>query len=219
MKRCTKCQLEKSLDNFPRSKLTRDGRGSWCKACVSANTAAYLKTDRGKQVQQAYFKSEKGKESLARAIKKQQAAGYYRFGKGAIPILRQGALARGLSFALTADSLETWWHETPDRCAYCGIITTEFIRLRDYVKSYTGTNYEISKFKRVFRSSKHAAISWLTLDRVDNARGYELDNLVKCCWFCNCIKGSLLTHADMLLIGNPIIQRLTNHINQTNKNT
>jgi hypothetical protein len=179
---------------------------------VSANTAAYLKTNRGKQIQQAYFASEKGKASLARAIKKQQAAGYYRFGKGAIPILRQGALARGLSFTLTSDSLESWWQTTPDRCTYCAATTAEFIQLRDYVNSYTGSDYEILKFKRVFKSSKHAAINWLTLDRMDNARGYELDNLVKCCWFCNCIKGSLLTHADMLLVGAPIIQRLTSRI-------
>jgi len=84
--------------------------------------------------------------------------------------------------------------------------------LRDFVNGYTGSDYEISKFKRIFRSPKHAAISWLTLDRLDNARGYELDNLVKSCWFCNSIKGSLLAHADMILIGVPIIQRLTTHI-------
>src|SRR5258708_1692382 len=112
MKRCTKCQSEKPLDDFPRNKLARDGRGSWCRACVSANTAAYLKTDRGKQIQKAYFKSEKGKASLARSMEKQQAAGYFRFGKGAIPILRQGALVRGLSFTLTADSLDGWWQKT-----------------------------------------------------------------------------------------------------------
>lgn len=70
-----------------------------------------------------YFKSDKGRASLARAIKKQQAAGYYRFGKGAISILRQGALKRGLPFTLTADSLEAWWQETPDRCAYCAATT------------------------------------------------------------------------------------------------
>jgi hypothetical protein len=218
MKRCTKCGVEKPLDDFPRNKLTRDGRGSWCKACVCANTAAYLRTDRGKQIQKVYFKSDKGKAALARGMKKQQAAGYFRFGKGAIHILRQGAVARELTFTLTPQSLEMWWRQTPDRCAYCGITIAEFMRLRDFVNGYTGSDYEISKFKRVFRSPKHAAISWLTLDRIDNARGYELDNLVKSCWFCNSIKGSLLAHADMALIGAPIIQRLTTHIEGTNEN-
>jgi len=77
---------------------------------------------------------------------------------------------------------------------------------------YSGSDYEIAKFKRCFSSSKHAAIHWLTLDRMDNARGYEIDNLVKSCWFCNSIKGSLLTHADMLLIAGSVIERLSAHI-------
>jgi hypothetical protein len=199
VKRCRKCGSEKPIGDFPRNKLTRDGRGSWCKGCVSANTAAYVKTSRGKQ-------------ALKRGLKKQQDEGYYRFGRGAIYNLRQGALARGLTFTLTSESLGDWWRETPDICAYCGITTAEFIRLRDFVNAYRGSDYEITKFRRVFKSSKHAAIRWLTLDRVENARGYELDNLVKCCWFCNSIKGSLLTQADMLLVGKSIIKRLSTQI-------
>jgi hypothetical protein len=109
-------------------------------------------------------------------------------------------------------SLDNWWRQTPDICAYCGSSTIEFIQLRDYVNAYAGSDYEITKFRRVFRSSKHAAIRWLTLDRVDNSRGYELGNLVKCCWFCNSIKGSLLTHSDMLLVGRSIIERLSTRI-------
>jgi hypothetical protein len=179
---------------------------------VSANTAAYLKTDRGKELQKAYYRSDRGKAALARGIKKKVASGYCRFGKGGIHILRQGALARGLTFTLTPQLLENWWRETPDKCAYCGMATTEFIRLRDYVCAYSGPDYEIAKFNRCFRSSKHAAIHWLTLDRMDNARGYELDNLAKACWFCNSIKGSLLSHADMLLIAGSVIERLIAHI-------
>jgi hypothetical protein len=217
MKRCTKCGFEKPLDDFPANKLTRDGRGSWCKQCVSANTAAYLKTDRGKRIQKDYYRSDKGKAALARGMKKQQAAGYFRFGKGAIHILRQGALARGLTFTLTPELLENWWRETPDRCAYCGITTAQFIWLRDFVHSYNGSDYEISKFKRVFKSPKHVAIRWLTLDRMDNARGYELDNLVKSCWFCNSIKGSLLSHSDTLLIASPVIKRLSALVTATER--
>jgi hypothetical protein len=199
VKRCRKCGSEKPIEDFSRNKLTRDGRASWCKTCTSAATAAYQKTSRGKQ-------------ALKQGLKKQQDKGYFRFGRGAIYILRQGALARGLTFTLTPESLGNWWRETPDICAYCGITTAEFIRLRDYVNAYAGSDYEITKFRRVFRSSKQAAIRWLTLDRVDNARGYELDNLVKCCWFCNYIKGSLLTHADMLLVGKSVIERLRTRI-------
>jgi hypothetical protein len=212
MKRCSKCQCEKPLEDFPRNKATKDGRGSWCRACA----AAYYKTGRGKVVlkeaQTRYFKSAKGKAALARAVKSQQAAGYYRFGRGAIPILQQGARARGIAFSLTAESLEAWWQQIPDRCSYCGITIDEFKRLRDLVVSYDGTDYEILKFKRIFKSAKHRAINWLTLDRADNGRGYELGNLVKCCWFCNSTKGSLLTESDMRAIAKNVIQRLQGRI-------
>jgi hypothetical protein len=217
MKRCTKCETDKPLDLFPANKNTKDGKGSWCKACVSANTAAYLKTDKGKQKQREYFQSDKGKAALARGMKKQLAAGYYRFGKGAIHILRQGAVARGLNFELTADALKVWWGDTPDQCAYCGITTAEFIRLRDFILAYAGNDYEVAKFRRVFSSSKHAGINWLTLDRVDNALGYEFANLVKSCWFCNSIKGSLLTHQDMVAIAPAIMKRLQTHVAAANE--
>jgi hypothetical protein len=212
MKRCSKCQCEKPLEDFPTNKATKDGRGSWCRACVTA----YYKTGRGKVVlkeaQTRYFKSAKGKAALARAIKKQQAAGYYRFGRGAMSILQQGARARGIAFSLTAESLEAWWQQIPDECSYCGITIGEFKRLRDFVVSYDGTDYEILKFKRIFKSAKHRAMNWLTLDRADNSRGYELDNLVKCCWFCNSTKGSLLTESDMKAIAKNVIQRLQGRI-------
>ena len=195
MKRCSRCQVETPLEDFPTNKATKDGRGSWCKACVVA-----------------YQRTAGGKQALARAVKRQQEAGYYRFGKGAIAILRQGAEARGLPFTLSAESLERWWHQTPDRCSYCSITTEEFRRLRDCVIEYEGPDYEIQKFKRIFRSPKHRAINWLTLDRVDNSRGYELDNLTKCCWFCNSIKGSLLSQVDMLAIAKGLVQRLRGRV-------
>jgi len=190
------------------NKGTRDGRGSWCRACAGA----YYKTTEGKEIQARYFSSARGKAALAQAVKSQQMAGYYRFGRGAISILQQGARGRGITFTLTAESLEAWWHQVPNACSYCGITTEEFKRLRDFVVSYDGTDYEILKFKRIFKSTKHRVINWLTLDRADNSRGYELDNLVKCCWFCNSIKGSLLTSSDMKAVAENVIQRLQGRI-------
>jgi len=38
MKKCSKCKIEKSLDNFPKCNSgTKDGLGSWCKCCVNNN--------------------------------------------------------------------------------------------------------------------------------------------------------------------------------------
>lgn len=37
------------------------------------------------------------------------------------------------------------------------------------------------------------------LDRLDNARGYTLDNVVPCCGSCNKIRNRLLTHEEMIV--------------------
>lgn len=42
MKRCTKCGVEQELDRYSPHKTTLDRRQSWCKACVTANTARWL---------------------------------------------------------------------------------------------------------------------------------------------------------------------------------
>lgn len=37
------------------------------------------------------------------------------------------------------------------------------------------------------------------LDRLDNNKGYQMDNVAPCCYSCNSLKGSLLTPAETLL--------------------
>ena len=212
MKRCTKCGADIAAADFPKNKSTRDGLGSWCKSCVAANAAAYYRTDKGKEAQARYFKSEKGQAALKRGLRKQIEAGYYRYGRGAIHILRQGAQRRGVVFALTPEDLEAWWHSTPESCAYCGLTIDQYRTLRDFILTYDGPNFEIRKFRRFFLSPKHAAINWMTIDRADNAGGYELSNIVKCCWLCNSLKGSILTHGDMLKIAGELIGRLCDQI-------
>ena len=124
-----------------------------------------------------------------------------------------------MSFSLTATQLKEWWLGSPDICAYCASTISEFIHLRDHVINYTGLDGEILKFKRVFHCPSHAVISDLTIDRIDNTKGYLIDNMTKACWFCNHIKGSLLTHNDMTLISPHIIGRLKNRIAGLDENT
>ena len=199
MKTCVKCKKKKSLSEFHKNSRSKDGLHSYCKDCNKKAAAKFLKTG-------------KGKVALKRAIRKKRDEGYYRYGKGAIPILRQGAKKRGISFKLTAEELENWWLSTPDICHYCGITIEKYIFLRDFVLSYSGMNYEIRKFKRFFRSSKHSSISWMTIDRLNNKVGYEIDNVVKSCWFCNSLKSDFFTEEQFKCIGPSIIESLENEI-------
>ena len=38
------------------------------------------------------------------------------------------------------------------------------------------------------------------LDRKDNKKGYDKDNLVVCCWFCNELKSNRLTFEEMKML-------------------
>jgi len=131
-KLCVRCNLEKPISDFHHNVRSKDGHHTYCKKCNKVKAAAHLKTD-------------KGKASLGKALIKAQDRGYYRFGKGAIPILQQGAKKRGISFDLTAATLENWWHSQPDECFYCGSSLDEYLGIRDFVLSYDGDNFEILK--------------------------------------------------------------------------
>jgi hypothetical protein len=39
------------------------------------------------------------------------------------------------------------------------------------------------------------------LDRKDNERGYDKDNLVVCCTFCNMVRGARFTYLEFLVVG------------------
>ena len=43
MKTCTKCNIQKNIDEFGKNKNTNDGLNCWCKKCVNKQTANYRK--------------------------------------------------------------------------------------------------------------------------------------------------------------------------------
>jgi len=194
-KQCARCGEWKAATEFHKNSRTRDGLHSYCKECNARYGGEYQKTSQGRL---AHY----------RAIKKKADQGYYRYGKGGLAILRQGAVKRGIPFALTAEDLEKWWTCTPDICEYCGSTLGEYIALRDFVLSYEGGAWEILRFKRFFRSPKHAAIRWMTIDRKANFEGYTLCNLAKACCFCNSLKNDFFTEEEMKTIGAHVIRRL-----------
>ncbi|SMY03754.1 HNH endonuclease [Brevibacterium sp. 239c] len=48
MKTCSKCKIEKPLDEYPKNKPSKGGRLSYCKSCKSAVDKRYREANRGK---------------------------------------------------------------------------------------------------------------------------------------------------------------------------
>jgi len=81
---------------------------------------------------------------------------------------KRGAKKRGLVWALTEDQAREL---TSQPCFYCGGLPSQ--HWGSYHHRYNGV------------------YMYNGLDRVDNARGYEIDNVVPCCFVCNRAKGGL----------------------------
>jgi hypothetical protein len=225
-KKCTKCKQLKELTNFFRNKDSKDGYFSWCKECKKAinklwydKSTSHLKAIENKEKRKAYLESEEGKAEIKKredvrrtkfrqVFTKLQKEGYWLFGKGMLAKLRHRSKQHGYAFNLTAEQLENWWLSSDNKCYYCDSTTSDYMYLRNRLLEYDGNNFEILKFKKVLNHKSHGKITEMTIDRLDNGKGYYPENMVKACWFCNHIKGELLNSKDMLLIANGMIQRL-----------
>jgi hypothetical protein len=200
-KKCPSCLIVKPPSEYYYNKNIRakNKLSSYCRSCSKEKSKEYCKT---------YHKTERGAKSLKKTMIRAQEKGYYRHGKGAIPILRQGAIKRGISFELTAESLSKWWEETDDQCFYCKSTIEEYLTIRDYVLNYNGANTSIRKFQRFYRNSKHKTIKNMTIDRAKNDEGYTVNNIVKSCWICNSIKSDFFTADTMGKIAKDLINEL-----------
>jgi hypothetical protein len=80
---------------------------------------------------------------------------------------KKGAQHRGFAFDLTMYDFERLICQD---CFYCGAMPIK--RILRYNRRLHRTNL----------------IKWNGIDRLDNTRGYSMDNCVPCCWECNKMK-------------------------------
>ncbi len=86
--------------------------------------------------------------------------------------IKANSRIRRIEFNLGIDEFTDWYNNQEKKCHYC--------------------NRELVQFKK--------GDNGMTIDRLDNTIGYEIKNIVLCCWRCNIIKGHWFTEQDMLEI-------------------
>jgi hypothetical protein len=66
MKKCNKCNEEKSLENFYKHKGYKDGHQTTCRNCMSKTTKKYIKKNKHKynEYQKKYTKNKRQKDSI-----------------------------------------------------------------------------------------------------------------------------------------------------------
>lgn len=93
---------------------------------------------------------------------------------------RKRALDKGLEFALTAEEFKNICEKA---CHYCGMLPNNFMAT---------SGWSSSKVRGKIKSGKYIS-EWKYngLDRLDNNKGYTLNNVVPCCGTCNHAKHSM----------------------------
>ena len=88
--------------------------------------------------------------------------------------------------AIAKEDFVDWYKRQPRRCAYCGIREEDLPKVSDPLNANTRQ---------------------LSVDRINNTRGYEKGNLVLSCLRCNQVKSEFLTHDEMKQIGQQVIRK------------
>lgn len=90
---------------------------------------------------------------------------------------------KGLIFNLS--DFEKWYGSQEKKCIYCGIKEEDLYKTND---TYNGK------------------VQILTIDRIDNSKKYELDNMGLACFRCNLIKNDFFTYDEMKTIGKELVK-------------
>lgn len=80
-----------------------------------------------------------------------------------------------------------WYDSQEKKCCYCNITQSDWIKGKD---------------------KRHKWYKRLTIDRIDNNKGYEVGNIALCCQLCNSIKNDFFSHSEMIKIGQIIKNKL-----------
>lgn len=179
-KRCTKCNKEKSLDEFFKNsrifrnpRINKDGKSTVCKKCVYERIALNrLKNpEKYRELGRNWTKQNPEKRKIIRQRYFSSPKGIYR-----------NLLKRGIDKVLISQSdFIDWYNKQKKSCFYCNI--PEIL---------------VAKF------AKGKMRSRLTIDRLEPKGNYELGNIVLACGICNFIKSDVLTKTEMLKVGSII---------------
>ena len=98
--------------------------------------------------------------------------------------IRRNARIRGIELNLSKEEFIDWWKRQEQICSYCDI--------------------PVSRLSIVDRKKKLS--QRLSIDRLDNSKGYSIENITLSCLQCNFIKSNLFSFAEMREIGQRFIK-------------
>lgn len=121
-KHCPKCNITKSINEFYKSKQTKDGLKGWCKECCKVSNRArehkYNETRRRYRVEnREEYRANKRKyyaNNKDKVLESNKA--WWQTPKGRFTSYRRSAKERGLKFNLSMEQFMVYWQKP---CYYC----------------------------------------------------------------------------------------------------
>ena len=107
---------------------------------------------------------------------------YHKTPEGYYRHLKKKAKERKKDFNITKDEFKKWFLGQKKKCCYCDCVLI--------YDNKVGTSPSV--------------------DRMDNSKGYSLDNICLCCVRCNKAKNIFFTYEEMLVVGKAIKKVLLN---------
>lgn len=173
MKRCSKCGLDKDEKEFYTT--TKGKMRSACKACTKIQTDAYRKThlEIYRQARRRWRSENPEKQREACRVWVERNREYW----NAVCREYDAQHPEQRREYIKNNPLRKKWYQAKSNAKKKG-------------KTFTLT---LEQFVLLFDNAKcfYCGNEPSGLDRVDNSRGYEINNVVPCCWACNTIKGNL----------------------------
>lgn len=200
-KTCYVCGEEKSLDEFHRHRGRKDGHADSCKPCRGKIVSLYANTDGAKVARAKFWAEYKERE-------KEKLQDYHRdYQRNMTDDQKRDRDARSLRRrrATPRQNLYAMLYSAAKRRPTENVAT-----LDDLVEMYEGQKglCAVSGMKMEWAAGctgKKLATS-ISLDRIDNDKGYEIENIRLVCWQVNVFKNNW-TDEQMISMARAIVDK------------
>lgn len=186
-KKCACCGEIKDVSCFNKDKQKKDGFCSYCKLCCKIKFKSYnIDKEKIKKTQKKYYLSLRDNEEKLINYRKKYAAYKIKYNdtaKGKFWNLIGRAKRAKINFSISLYEFENWFNNKYRKCYYCD------------------KEIEFGDDKNNGNSQNH-----LTIDRLNNKDGYNINNIVFCCRRCNTIKGAWFSEKEMIEIANKYLK-------------
>ena len=177
---CNKCKKYKTKDNFFKNgRKFKNPRNNRDGLATICKECIYKASNKNREKNREKYNEYSRNWSLKNKEKRSNIRKKYcKSPKGIYNTLKK----RSNLIISQKDFLE-WYNKQKKICYYCGID------------------------EKIAKKSSHPLNVRLNIDRKDNERGYEIDNICLSCGWCNRIKTNLLTEDEMKYIGKKFIYK------------